>query len=89
MNNTNHTMQDLESFQDFLESPEGKRLFTNKHSGDWFIRTYRKELINAGVLVKFLGRHHIIRPKFESTLVDLIKQKNLLSIDAESGNTNG
>lgn len=77
------TTQDLEPFQDFLQSPEGKRLFTNKHSGDWFIRTYRKELTKAGVLVKFLGKHHIIKPDFESALVKLLRERSIQAIDHE------
>jgi hypothetical protein len=75
MGNTNHTMSDLELFQDFLESAEGKRLFTNKHSGDWFIRTYRHDLVKAGVLVKLLGRFHIIKPNFVPTLIEILQQR--------------
>ncbi len=88
MENTAHSIQNLESFQDFLNSPEGKRLFTNKHSGDWFIRTHRNELIKAGVLVKFLGRLHIIRPIFETALINLIREKTIHSISSNLDNVN-
>ena len=67
--------KNLELFKTFLESPEGKKLFTSKHSGDWFIRTHSQELIEAGVLVKLMGKFHIVQPDFVPTLIQLLQDK--------------
>jgi hypothetical protein len=78
MNFTNESSKHLESFKDFLDSPEGRRLFKNKYSGDWFIRTHSHELIKAGVLVKLLGKFHIVQPDFLPTLIQLLQDKTRL-----------
>lgn len=75
MSNTELNNKNLESFKDFLDSPEGQRLFKNKHSGDWFIRTHAQELIATGVLVKLLGKFHIVQPDFVPTLIQLLQEK--------------
>jgi hypothetical protein len=67
--------KNLQSFRDFLDSPEGHRLFKNKYSGDWFIRTHSQELIEAGVLVKLLGKFHVVQPDFVPTLIQLLQDK--------------
>jgi len=69
----------IEPFKSFLESADGQQLFTNKHSGDWFIRTHAQELIKAGVLVKLLGRFHIIQPDFLPALIEILQQKTRYS----------
>ena len=75
MQDLNISPKNLESFKDFLDSPEGHRLFKNKYSGDWFIRTHSQELIEAGVLVKLLGKFHIVQPDFVPTLIQLLQEK--------------
>jgi len=75
MSYTTEATKNLESFKDFLDSTEGHRLFKNKYSGDWFIRTHSKELIEAGVLVKLLGKFHIVQPDFVPTLIQLLQEK--------------
>ena len=65
----------LEPFKSFLDSPEGRQLFTSKHSGNWFIRTHAKELVNAGVLVKLLGRFHVVQPDFIPVLINILQNK--------------
>lgn len=72
--------RNLESFKEFLETPEGHRLFPNKHSGNWFIRTHAHELIEAGVLVKLLGKFHIIQPDFVPTLIKLLQERTKKSL---------
>jgi hypothetical protein len=67
--------KNLELFKTFLESTEGQKLFTSKYSGDWFIRTHAKELIEAGVLVKLLGKFHIVQPDFVPALIQLLREK--------------
>jgi len=79
------TPKNLELFKAFLESSEGQKLFTSKHSGDWFIRTHAKDLIEAGVLVKLMGKFHIVQPDFVPTFIALLQEKTRLSF-SQSGN---
>ena len=81
MPHTTETTKNLESFKDFQDSPEGQRLFKNKYSGDWFIRTHSQELIEAGVLVKLLGKFHIVQPDFVPTLIGILQSKTKNSIE--------
>ena len=74
--------KNLQSFRDFLDSPEGHRLFKNKYSGDWFIRTHSQELIEAGVLVKLMGKFHIVQPDFVPTLIQLLQDKTRRAISS-------
>ena len=76
----------LEPFREFLETTEGHRLFPNKHSGTWFIRTHAHELIEAGVLVKLLGKFHIIQPDFVPTLIALLQEKTKKSLIEQTNN---
>ena len=75
MQHSFETQKNLESIKDYLDSPEGHRLFKNKYSGDLFIRTHSQELIEAGVLVKLLGKFHIVQPDFVPTLIQLLQEK--------------
>lgn len=77
---TTEATRNLESFKDFQNSPEGHRLFKNKYSGDWFIRTHSQELIEAGVLVKLLGKFHVVQPDFVPTLIRILQSKTKESI---------
>ena len=81
MENTAEKLKNLESFKDFLDSPDGHRLFKNKYSGDWFIRTHAQELIAAGVLVKLMGKFHIVQPDFLPTLISLLQTKTKQSLN--------
>ncbi|OXL16277.1 hypothetical protein [Polynucleobacter cosmopolitanus] len=83
MEYTVEKLKNLESFKDFLDSPEGHRLFKNKYSGDWFIRTHAQELIAAGVLVKLMGRFHIVQPDFVPTLIELLQEKTKRSFSVK------
>lgn len=84
MNNIIQPEKNLVLFKDFLGTATGKRLFPNLHSGNWFIRTYSHDLIDAGVLVKLMGKFHVIEPDFLPTLITLLQEKTRGQSDGDS-----
>lgn len=65
------TLNSIQSKSDFLDTPEGKSLFGSLNGLDWFERTNRKALVDAGVLIKVRGSWHRIRPAYDLAVIQI------------------
>lgn len=76
------SLNNIQSKSEFLETPEGKRLFGTLNAIDWFERVNRKALVESGVLIKVRGSWHRIRPAYDMKVIEIAqhlarKQVNL------------
>ena len=65
------TLNSIQSKSEFLETPEGKSLFESVKGLDWFERTNRKALVDAGVLIKVRGSWYRIRPAYDIAVIGI------------------
>jgi hypothetical protein len=65
------SLNNIQSKSEFLETPEGKRLFGTPNAIDWFERVNRKALVESGVLIKVRGSWHRIRPAYDIKVIEI------------------
>jgi hypothetical protein len=75
------TLKSVQSKSEFLETPEGKSLFGSVNAVDWFERTHRKALVEAGVLIKVRGSWHRIRPDYDFIVIQIVQALARRAID--------
>lgn len=73
----------LQSWRDFHETEDGKRLFPGLESLRWFLREHRDSLIQARVLLKVRGQWHVIRPDFDRAVIRILQDQALTTLPYE------
>ena len=70
----------LQSWRDFHETEDGKRLFPGLESLRWFLREHRDSLIQARVMLKVRGQWHVIRPDFDRAVIRILQEQALTTL---------
>ena len=78
------SLSNIQSKSEFLETPEGKRLFGTTNAIDWFERVNRKLLVESGVLIKVRGSWHRIRPAYDMKVIEIAQAIARKQINSES-----
>ena len=63
----------LQSIPEFLETPEGERLFGSRNAIDWFNRINRAALVSNGALVKVRNQWKLLRPHYDQIVIEIAK----------------
>lgn len=74
------SLSSVENWRDFLNTPDGKRLFPSLESLRWFIREHRDTLIEAGAIIKIRGQWHLVRPEFDDSVIRALRAKALVTL---------
>lgn len=68
-------LANVQSKKEFLKTPEGNSLFGSENALDWFERTNRKELVEAGVIFKIRGKWCRSRPEYDAKVIEIARNK--------------
>ena len=65
----------MQSLREFVESPDGQRLFETMESLRWFLRCHGDELARAGGLVRIGRNLFVVHPEFDDAVVSVAQAK--------------
>ena len=63
----------LQSIPEFLETPEGEKLFGSRNAVDWFNRVNKAALVSNGALVKVRNQWKLLRPQYDQIVIEIAK----------------
>ncbi len=65
----------IQSIPEFLDTPEGKKLFGTRNAIEWFNRVNKTLLVGNGSLLKVRNQWQILRPRYDQTIIEIAQNR--------------
>ena len=68
-------LDNILTMQNFIDTPEGRRIFVTTDALRWFVRINHRTLVNDGAIVRMGRRIMICRPAFDDAMYRIMRER--------------